>query len=226
LIAYRTTVSERAAIDQEIGMIGIGTIISLAASAFQAIQAANRPDPSTQKADQLFSQLDATGKGSIESADLQSAFDKVAAKATIKADQLFSKLDADSDGKVSKEEFSSSINRLAEQLDQHYMHLRMYGDQSNKTSFSQDDLTGLASNIANNFSKADADGDGKISIKEAAAFGKANQTGALSASSPPPAESQNVELMLQVMRLMQAYGTNQATADSSAGKTLKISVSA
>lgn len=207
-------------------MIGIGTIISLAASVFQAVQASNRSDTSASKTDKLFSQLDAAGKGSIESADLQSAFDKVAAKATAKVDQLFAKLDTNGDGKVTKEEFSSSINRLAEQLDQHYMRLRMYGEQSNKASFSQDELTGLASSIANNFSKADADGDGRISIKEAADFGKANSTGALSASSTPPADSKNVELMLQVVQLMQAYGTHQSVADSSASNTPKISTSA
>ena len=207
-------------------MIGIGTIISLAASAFQAFQAANRSDAPTQKTDQLFSQIDATGKGFIGSADLQSAFDKVAEKATAKSDQLFSKLDANSDGKVTKDEFSSSINRLAEQLDQHYMRLRMYGEQSGKTSFSQDELTGLASNITNNFSKADADGDGKISIKEATDFAKANATGSLSTSSATPAEQQNVDLMLQVMRLMQAYGTHQGAANSSGSQTPKISVSA
>lgn len=207
-------------------MIGIGTIISLAATAFQAYQAANRSDPPTQKTDQLFSQIDAAGKGSIEGADLQSAFDKIAAQATVKADQLFSRLDADSDGKVSKEEFSSSINRLAEQLDQHYMRMRMYGEQSGKASFSQEDLTDLASNITNNFSKADANGDGKISIKEAIHFGKANPTGSLPASATSSAEGQNVELMLQVMRLMQAYGTSQSASDSLASKTPKISVSA
>lgn len=206
-------------------MIGIGTIISLAATAYQAFQAANRPDAPAQKTDQLFSQIDATGKGSIEGADLQSAFDKVAVQATVKADQLFSRLDADSDGKVTKDEFSSSINRLAEQLDQHYMRLRMNGAQSDKAGFSQDELTGLASNITNNFSKADADGDGKISIKEAAAFAKTNSAGSLSASSAAPAESQNVALMLQVMRLMQAYGTHGA-ANSSGSQTSKISDSA
>lgn len=203
-------------------MIGIGTIISLAASVFQVIQATNRPDPSTQKADQLFSHLDTAGKGAIESADLQSAFDKIAAKATAKADQLFSKLDANSDGTVSKEEFSGSINRLAEQLDQHYMRLRMYGEQASTTGFSQDELTGLASHIANNFNTADRDGDGKISIKEAANFGKANSTSALSASSTAPAESQNVELMLQVLRLMQVYGTNQSATNNSGSKTPKV----
>ncbi len=208
-------------------MIGIGTIISLAATAFQAYQAANRSDAPTQKTDQLFSQIDATGKGSIEGADLQSAFDKVAAKATVKADQLFSRLDADGDGKVTKDEFSGSINRLAEQLDQHYMRLRMYGEQSGQASFSQDQLTGLASDITNNFSKADADGDGKISIKEAAAFAKANSTGSLSsAASATPAEKLNVDLMLQVMRLMQAYGMHQGAANSSGSPTSKISDSA
>ena len=211
-------------------MIGIGTIISLAATAFQAYQAANRSDSPTQKTDQLFSQIDVAGKGSIEGADLQSAFDKIAAQATVKADQLFSRLDADSDGKVTKEEFSSSINRLAEQLDQHYMRLRMYGEQSSKTNFSQEELTGLASNITNNFSQADANGDGKISIKEAINFGKANSTGSLPGSLPASAtssaEGQNVEMMLQVMRLMQAYGTSQSASDNSGSKTPKISVSA
>jgi Ca2+-binding EF-hand superfamily protein len=192
-------------------MIAIGTIISLAASVFQVIQAVNRPDPSTQKADQLFSQLDAVGKGAIESADLQSAYDK-----------MFAKLDANSDGTVSKEEFSGSINRLAEQLDQHYMRLRMYGDPASKTGFSQDELTGLASHIANNFNNADSDGDGKLSIKEAANFGKVTSTDSLSAPATSPAESQNVELMLQVLRLMQVYGTNQSATNSSGSKTPRV----
>ena len=198
-------------------MIGIGAIIGIAASVFQAVQAANRPDPATQKADQLFSQLDAAGKGVIESADLQSAFDRIAAKASAKADQLFTKLDANSDGSVTKEEFSGSINRLAEQLDQHYMRLRMYGEQSGK-SFSQDELTGLASHISNTFNTADSDGDGRISIREAANFGKLNATASISAA---PSESQNVELMLQVLRLMQVYGTNQNAANGSTGNTPK-----
>lgn len=200
-------------------MIGIGAIIGIAASVFQAIQSANRPDPATQKADQLFSQLDVAGKGAIDGADLQSAFDRIAAKTTIKADQLFSKLDANSDGALSKDEFSSSINRLAEQLDQHFMHSRMYGAQASNTGFSKDELTGLASNVANNFSIADSDGNGKISVQEAANFGKANSTASLSGSSLPPAESQNVELMLQVLRLMQVYGTHQSMTNSSTSKT-------
>jgi hypothetical protein len=135
---------------------------------------------------------------------------------------LFAKLDANSDGTVSKEEFSGSINRLAEQLDQHYMRLRMYGDPASKTGFSQDELTGLASHIANNFNNADSDGDGKLSIKEAANFGKVTSTDSLSAPATSPAESQNVELMLQVLRLMQVYGTNQSATNSSGSKTPRV----
>lgn len=198
-------------------MIGIGAILSLATSVFQVVQASNRPDPETQKADQLFSQLDVTGKGAIKGSDLQSAFDRIAANASAKADQLFKKLDANGDGSVTKEEFSGSINRLAEQLDQHYMRMRMHGGQAGQ-GFSRDELAGLASNISNNFSTADSDGDGRISIKEAANFGKLNAT---ASSSAGPSESQNVELMLQVLRLMQVYGTNQNATNGSAGNTPK-----
>jgi Ca2+-binding EF-hand superfamily protein len=208
-------------------MLGIGTIIGFAASAFQAIQTMNRPDPAAQKTDQLFSQLDSTGKGSIERADLQSAFDKIATKATLKADQLFAKLDADSDGKVTQNEFSGAINRLAEQLDQHYMRMRMQGEHADNTGFTQDDLAGATSSIAKNFSQVDADGDGKISVKEAVAFGKSRPTAAASTATSPTssAENQNVELMLQVMRLMQTYGTHQS-ASNNAHKTPTISTSA
>lgn len=205
-------------------MVGIGTLIGIAASVFQAVQAMNRPDPATQKADQLFSQLDASGKGSIDNADLQSAFDKIAAQATLKSDQLFNKLDADSDGKVTQSEFSSSINKLAEQLDQHYMRLRMQGENAGNASFSRDELSGMASNIASNFDKADTDGDGRISIKEAQNFEKSNSLAS--------ADGQNVELMLQVMRLMQAYGTSGTSSTSSTAQTVgenraqKISTSA
>jgi Ca2+-binding EF-hand superfamily protein len=200
-------------------MVGIGTIIGIAASVFQAVQAMNRPDPAAQKADQLFSQLDASGKGSIDNSDLQSAFDKITAQATLKSDQLFNKLDADNDGKVTQSEFSSSINRLAEQLDQHYMRLRMQGENAANASFSRDELSGLASSITTNFSQADANGDGKISIREARHFSQANPSGA----STPGGDGQNVELMMQVMRLMQAYGSPQTASDN---RTQKISTSA
>lgn len=209
-------------------MVGIGTIIGIAASVFQAVQAMNRPDPATQKADQLFSQLDASGKGAIDNADLQSAFDKIAAQASLKSDQLFNKLDADSDGKVTQSEFSSSINKLAEQLDQHYMRLRMQGEHNGNAGFSRDELAGLSGTLAGNFDSADTNGDGKISIREARQFNQANLANTAN-SATPGGDGQNVELMLQVMRLMQAYGTSGTPGNSQTAndnRAQKISTSA
>lgn len=194
-------------------MIGIGTLIGIATSIYQAVQTLNRSDPASQKTDQLFSQLDANGKGSIDGADLQNAFDKIAAQATLKADELFAKLDADSDGQITKSEFSSSINKLADQLDQHYASLRMKSAMGGSTGFTQEQLSGMASDLAGNFAKADADGDGKLTIREAVTFQKTNPT-----TAPAGNDDRNVELMLQVMRLMQAYGPQQTATENPVDK--------
>jgi Ca2+-binding EF-hand superfamily protein len=191
--------------------MGIGAIISIAASIFQTVRTLSQDDSSSKKADQLFSQLDVTGKGNIEPGDLQGAFDKIAVKATQKTDQLFAKLDADGDGQVTKTEFSGSINRLAEQLDEHYQRLRMQGANA---TFSKDELAGAATNMVSNFEKADSNSDGKLSLKEAADYGKSSSTNL--------ADGQNVELMLQVMKLMQAYGTSAKATETAAGKSAKI----
>lgn len=194
--------------------MGIGALISVAASIYQAVKAYNAPEPKTEK---LFANLDIAGKGAIESGDLQNAFDKIAVKASEKADQLFAKLDTDSDGKVTQQEFSSSINRLVEQLDDHYMRMRVHGPESEKLSFSKDDIANLGSTIASNFDKADSNGDGRISVREAAAFGKTQQTAGA------PEDRQNVELMLQVVRLMQTYGSNAVAKDGGKGGTVSVS---
>lgn len=202
--------------------MAIGAIIGLISTVFQAVRAFSPPETAQpqQAADKLFSKLDELGRGEIDGAELQTAFDKIKADATGSADKLFSKLDADGDGKLTKSEFSGSINQLADQLDQHYMRLRMHGEggmpPSADAGFTKDELTGQLSNLVGNFDKADADGDGRISFKEAKAFGKANSMDAASAFTTAAAGSQNVELMLQVVRLMQAYGVVQG-ASSTAG---------
>lgn len=208
-------------------MIGIGSLIGMVASAFQFAQTLSRSDSRGSKVDQLFSQLDAKGRGAIDGADLQKAFEDVAASATNKADQLFAKLDTNGDGKVTKDEFKGSINRLAEQLDQHYMRLRIQGSQTASAGFSKDELTGLATRLANNFEKIDANQDGRISLTEIASFSKADaiggQTAASSAQGTDTA-AQNAELMLQIVRLIQAYGN--ATENPNNAKGTQISVSA
>ena len=201
--------------------MAIGAIIGLISTVFQAVRAFSPPEAAQpqQAADKLFSKIDELGRGEIGGAELQTAFDRIKSDATGSADRLFSKLDADGDGKLTRSEFSGSINQLADQLDQHYMRVRMHGEgglppPSADAGFTREELSGQMSNLVSNFDKADANGDGKLSFKEARAFGKANSIDAASAFTTAAAGNQNVELMLQVVRLMQAYGVIQGTGST------------
>jgi len=204
--------------------MAIGAIIGLISSVVSAVRAFSPPETTSsaqpqQAADKLFSKLDELGKGAIGSADLQSAFDKIRTEGAAGADKLFAKLDADGDGKITKSEFTSSINRLADQLDDHFMRLRVHGEGgppplSGEAGFTKEELSGQLSNIVGNFDKADADGDGRVSFKEAKAFVKGHADGPASALQASASGNQNVELMLQVVRLMQAYGIVQGSSST------------
>lgn len=210
--------------------MGIGAIIGIISSVVQVVRAFNPPEP-PQVADKLFAKLDALGQGEIQGADLQTAFEKIKSGAAAGADRLFTKLDADGDGKITRSEFSSSVNQLAEQLDQHYMRLRLHGEgglppQAADAGFSRDELTGLASSIAADFDRADANGDGRVSLKEARALGQAVAGSAAPDLKSAVADSRNVELMLQVVRLMQAYGVVGGTDGNGDGRAQKVTTSA
>ncbi len=196
--------------------MGIGVIIGIISSVIQAARAFSPPEPPpSQMADKLFSKLDVMGQGEIGGADLQTAFEKIKSDVSGGADKLFTKLDGDGDGKLTRSEFSSSVNQLAEQLDQHYQHVRLHGEggmppPASDVGFTQEDLGGLVSGIVNNFNKADADGDGRVSLKEARSFGQAS--GSAAQMQTAATDSRNVEMMLMVVRLMQAYGVVQGTS--------------
>lgn len=210
--------------------MAIGAIIGIISSVIQAVRAFTPPEPQ-QMADKLFSKLDALGQGEIQSADLQTAFEKIKSTAAGGADKLFTKLDSDGDGKLTRSEFSGSINQLAEQLDQHFQRVRMHGEGAmsppvGDAGFTREDLGGLVSGIAGNFNRADADGDGRVSLKEAQEFGKAVGGGAAAQVQTAAADSRNVEMMLMVVRLMQAYGVvngSGSTADSGSTAAVKVS---
>lgn len=206
--------------------MAIGAIIGLISSVVSIARAFSPSEPAQaaqpqQAADKLFAKLDELGRGEIGSADLQSAFDRIRADATGSADRLFSKLDADGDGKLTQSEFSGSINRLADQLDQHYMRLRLHGEDAlprppADAGFTRDELTGQLSNLVSNFDRADANGDGRVSVREARAFARGNAADPAAAVQTAATDSRNVEMMLQVVRLMQAYGVVQG-ATTTAG---------
>lgn len=214
--------------------MAIGAIIGIISSVIQAVRAFSPPEPpQSQAADKLFSQLDAMGQGSIQSGDLQSAFDRISgasaspASATgtpVSATDLFSKLDGDSDGKITRSEFSASINQLAGQLDQHYMRMRMQGScamptAGNDAGFTREELTTQIANIAGNFDRADADGNGRVSLREARAFLQAGSADPAAAVQTAATDNRNVEMMLQVVRLMQAYGVVQGPGNTASSGT-------
>ena len=107
------------------------------------------------------------------------------------------------------------------------MRMRMHGEgglppPSADAGFTREELTGQISNIVGNFDKADANGDGRVSIKEARAL--AHSAGSSTASPLAGAGNQNVELMLQVVRLMQAYGVvGGSTTSADNGTAQKVS---
>lgn len=201
--------------------MAIGAIIGLISSVVSIARALSPSEPvqtaqPQQAADKLFAKLDELGRGEIGSAELQTAFDRIKADATGSAERLFSKLDADSDGKITRNEFAGSINQLAEQLDQHYMRLRLHGEGAlppplADAGFTRDELAGQLSNLVSNFDRADANGDGRVSVREARAFARGNAADPAAAVQTAATDSRNVEMMLQVVRLMQAYGVVQGT---------------
>lgn len=198
---------------------------------------------------QLFSKLDTKKQGYLDQSDLTAAFSQISSgNSSTTAQDVFSALDTDSDGKVTESEFSSTLSKLQEQLDSQFGQMRMHGHggqgpqgmappppPKDDAGFTQDELTqqlqqigssdskrsDFISNIVNNFSAADSNGDGKVSGAEARAFNESSSTSSDSSSSTSgskQASSSDSErqLMMQIMRLMAAYrsDTNNETASA------------
>lgn len=191
-------------------------------------------------ASNLFTQLDTKNQGYIEKSDLQSAFSKVSDSSTNVAD-VFSQLDSDSDGKVTKDEMTSALQKVAEELDSQFNNMRMQGGPDgpggpegmppppppqDDAGFTKDELASqledigssdskrasLISNVLENFDKADSDGDGKVTFKEATTYDRASQSDSTTATSDTSSttsssttQSTGDDVMLKIMQLMQAY---------------------
>lgn len=106
------------------------------------MRAMQRPDPA-QMAENLFTQLDTSGQGYLQKADLQSALDKLSSSASSTSDsssnvdELFASLDADSDGKVTKNEFTDGLKKLQDSLEQQFQDGRM------QTAMQADGMNGM-----------------------------------------------------------------------------------
>jgi Ca2+-binding EF-hand superfamily protein len=97
----------------------------------QAMTGASMRMPPTQKMSNLFSQIDATGSGSITKSQFGQAFSALNPPAGFKAigaDTVFAKLDSNSTGSVSKQSFISGMTQMMSEIRQ---------QQSNHVSASQ-----------------------------------------------------------------------------------------
>lgn len=214
------------------------------ASAMTGTQRPSRSD-STKLAEDLFSQIDITGKGYIEKSDLESAFKQLTSTSTTSsANELFTTLDSNSDGKITKDEMSSGLKSLMDSLDSQFQSMRMSdamggaGTTSNMpppppkndTGFTAEELqsqldqigstdskrSSLISSVIENFGKADANGDGKVSFKEAMAYDQSSSSGTSMTASTSTGDAatsvatdstnSEAQLMLQIMKLAHAYG--------------------
>lgn len=236
-------------------MSSIGSISSSTTTQSTHGTGRRRPDPAAM-AEKLFAQLDTSGQGYIKQSDLEAAMSKVGSSTATSgsASDLFSKLDSNGDGKVTKDEFSSALQSAAQQLDSQFNQMRMQGGANgmpppppqNDSGFTKSELqqqlsevgstdskrSALLNKIVQNFDKADTDGDGKVSFKEAMAYDKSSSGTSASTSSSSSAstvattvastatgttaavDDSSMRLMMQIMRLMQAYNLDRGDNSS------------
>ena len=168
------------------------------------------------------------------------------------ASALFKALDGDSDGQLTESEFSSSIQKLADALDSQAFSSRMGGAHEaagmppppppeDDAGFTQDQLSSqlseigstdsersdLISKIVSNFDKADANGDGKVSMQEAMAYDQSSQSRSTSSSttdtstaSTTSSSQSDAALMHKLMELARAYGPGSDAFNSTSSLTV------
>ena len=161
-------------------------------------------------------------------------------------DALFSKLDTNGDGKITKDEFTSTLQQLESQL-QANAKLQSGGmpppppqdGDSDDAGFTKEQLTaqlgeigssdskrsGVISDVINNFDKADANGDGKVSAQEAMAYEQSKSSASTSSTSTSDSSSSSTstdtsaKVLQQIMQLLQAYNTDN---NSNSGSSLSL----
>lgn len=98
----------------------------------QAMTGASMRMPPAQKMNNLFSQIDTSGTGSISKAQFEQAFNSMNPPSGFKsmgADAVFAKLDKNNSGSVSKQDFTSGMTQMMSEIRQqkHHDHLHQTG---------------------------------------------------------------------------------------------------
>ncbi|SFN61075.1 EF hand [Formivibrio citricus] len=173
-----------------------------------------------------------TAFGQISSSDSSSS-------SSTSISDIFSTLDSDSDGKITEQEMTSSLKQLAEQLDSGFNNMRTSGGpqgaggmpppppppgaaeedegytadeltaKASEVASSDSNLSALMSSVAANFDAADADGDGKVTGKEAMAYQESQKVASASQSSTSTettsSTSSEAAVLKRIMQLMDSY---------------------
>ena len=233
----------------------MSSISSIGSSILASLYSSNsskssKTGSSSSAIENLFAQLDTTGKGYLEKSDLSTAFSQISgtssststsSSSTASVDDVFAKLDSNRDGKVTEDELSTGLDALAAELDSQFNEMRMGGGTpppppSSDSGFSKDQLTQQLSDISSssdstrsdlltkivaNFDSADSNSDGKVSFQEAQAYDQSSKATASSATGSTT--SSDLAIMKRIMELMDAYALTSGTDSSSVANTLSVS---
>ncbi|HZX31608.1 MAG TPA: EF-hand domain-containing protein [Rhodocyclaceae bacterium] len=204
-------------------------------SAFAQISGSSGSGSSDTSVDEVFKQLDGDGDGKITKDEMTSGFKKLADE----LDSQFNNMRMNGHGGHGHHggmEGMAGAGGMPPPPPQ--------GAQGGQDSgFTKDELTSqlqeigssdskrsdFLSSIVNNFDKADADGDGKVTRQEARAYRESTESasGSGSASSSTSgtasADSDERKIMHKIMQLMHAYGAGQDAGQSGVASVLSAS---
>lgn len=202
-------------------MSSISSISCSTLASYASVKNTQKSDTSSL-ADKLFEKLDTKQQGYVDKSELQAALTSSASGKTsdssTSADDLFTKIDADGDGKITKQELGNGLQSLMDQVESMAAKMRVQGGGKGEQpgggedkGFSKDELVQMAqdtsetdskrstfmSKIAENFDKADSDGNGKVTRDEAMSYAQSTGeemggpsgpqgAGGPSGSAPPP----------------------------------------
>lgn len=184
------------------------------ASMMMGMQRPQRPD-SSKLAEELFSSLDSDGDGKVTQDEMTSGLQSLMESLDSQYESMRMSEAMGGMGNMPpppppQDDTGFTKEELEAQLDE-------IGSSDSKRS-------ALISNVVENFEAADADGDGRVTFQEAMAYDQSSATTAASSESATTTTTTTsgstglteAELMLQVMKLVEAYGLLGMKQESSA----------
>ena len=213
------------------------TISSLhSRSSAMMLSTTQRPQPS-KIANELFTQLDSTGKGYIEKSDVENALNKLpkagnsgslTPSSKTEAEALFVKMDSNGNGKLTKEEMSAAVQKIAAELDGQSPRMRLQGDAPPppppKPEGAINSTVNSASKSSNN--PMDSNGDGTVSDAERLAYERSHRISLENVEVQSTVSSKDntavfskhsteAQLMNRMMQVLQAYSSSNQTMEHS-----------